>query len=292
MKLTNNYNLPEPLVSAIRNDPYDRVGDISISGLIRSPRMRILEKRHDLDISEDASDQIWKLLGQSVHSILERADTTNHLAEERMVASVLGWKVSGKPDLLGPDGILSDYKVTSVYSFLLGEKPEWEMQLNFYRWLYVQHGFKPKRLQIVAILRDWSRSRSKREPYYPQVPILRTDIPMWEIKRTEAEIEKLVTLHQRSELLPDDSLPECTADQRWARPTTYAVKKEGNKKAYRVFEDSNKATALADQNGMVVETRPGENVRCEDYCLVNQWCNQYSKLKGDTHASTEEVQER
>ena len=28
-----------------------------------------------------------------------------------------------------------DYKVTSVWSLLLGEKPEWEKQLNTYAWL-------------------------------------------------------------------------------------------------------------------------------------------------------------
>ena len=102
MNLTNKYNLPKPLVSAIKNDPYKQVGDISVTSLISAPRRRQLEIRHQEEITEDASDRIWMLLGTSVHAILERADTTDHLAEERLTAKVLGWTVSGQPDLLGP----------------------------------------------------------------------------------------------------------------------------------------------------------------------------------------------
>lgn len=103
MVITNKFNLPAPLVSAIKNDPYVHVGDISITSLIASPRKRQLELRHADEITEDASDRIWMLLGTSVHAILERADTRNHLTEERLTAKVLGWTVSGQPDLLGED---------------------------------------------------------------------------------------------------------------------------------------------------------------------------------------------
>src|SRR3990167_726063 len=157
MNWSNKYGLPQPLASAIMNDPYEAVGYISVTGLIKPPRIRLLEKRHKEEIVEDVSEHIWRLLGQSVHSVLERADTFNHFSEERMVADVLGWQVSGQPDLLDPDGILSDYKVTSVYSFLLGDKPEWQAQLNLYVWLYRKHGWEAKGAQIVAILRDWMR---------------------------------------------------------------------------------------------------------------------------------------
>src|SRR3990167_5284371 len=122
MQLSNKYNLPDTIVSAVKNDSYSHSGAISITGLIRPPRMRSLEMRHDSEITIDASERIWSLLGQSVHAILARADTTNHLSEERLNAEVLGWKVSGQADLYSQDGTISDYKVTSVFSFLLGEK--------------------------------------------------------------------------------------------------------------------------------------------------------------------------
>jgi len=103
MKLTNKYNLPRPLVSAIENDPYKKVGDISITSLIAAPRQHQLLMRHDTAITIDASERIYMLLGSAVHAILERADTKDALPEERLTAKVLGWTVSGQPDLLGPD---------------------------------------------------------------------------------------------------------------------------------------------------------------------------------------------
>ena len=280
MKITNNYDLPAPLVSAIENDPYEKVGDISINGLISPPQMRILKQRHDNEISEDAADGIWKILGQSVHSVLERADTTGHIAEQRMTAQVEGKIISGKPDLYHPQtGKLTDWKVTSVYSFLLGEKPDWEMQLNLYRWLYVQHGFDPKSLEIVAILRDWSRTRSKVEPDYPRVAVMRAEIPLWPIERADAEVRRLVRAHFDAERLKDAELPPCTPEQRWEKPTTFAVKKKDAKRAFRVFESLMQAEEVAAENKMEIETRLGESVRCEDYCPVKQFCAQYAASK-------------
>ena len=85
------------------NDPYKQVGDISITALISAPRKRQLELRHQYEITEDASERVYMLLGSAVHAILERADTKDSLPEERLTAEVLGWTISGQPDLLGPD---------------------------------------------------------------------------------------------------------------------------------------------------------------------------------------------
>lgn len=274
MQLTNNYALPEPLVSAIRNDNYDRVGDRSATALIKPVQIYELERRHDAEIVVDAADLLHILMGKSIHNVLEKADTTNHLAEERMFINILGWKISAKPDLLDDHGVLSDYKYTSVWAFILGDKPEWEAQLNIYRLVFEENGFPVKKLQIVAILDGWSRRQAKYDPAYPRKKSLTVEIPMWSSAKTKAYLEERVWLHQVAERLPDDKLPECSPADRWARPTTYAVKKGDNKKAFRVFEDATTAQQLATEKGMSVEVRPGENVRCEDFCLVRQWCNQ------------------
>jgi len=278
MQITNNYALPEPLVSAIKNDPYKKVGDISVTGLIRPPRMRVLEKRHDNEIVADASDFIWRLLGQSVHEVLARADTSNHLSEERLIETLEGWEVSGEPDLLDSHGKLSDFKVTSVFAFLLGEKPEWTQQLNYYRWLYAKKGFSVTNLEITAILRDWSKSRSKLEPDYPKAASLTVPIKLSPMDEVESTLRQRVLLHKNAERLSDDDLPECSPEERWFRPPTFAVKKEGNKRAFRVFDDLVSAESLAKEKGMIVEARPGQNVRCEDFCPVLQWCNQAKSL--------------
>lgn len=279
MQWTNIAELPAPLASAIRYDGYDRVGDISVSSLIAPPRKRQLEKRYDEWVTEDVADGVWRLLGSSVHAILERADTNNHLSEERLTAEVLKWTVSGKADLLEPDMTLNDYKVTSVYSFLLGDKAEWEQQLNCYAWLYRKHGFNPKSARIVAILRDWSKARASRESDYPQVGVLVKNIPLWPEQDQAKFVYDRVYLHQEAEKLTDEALPDCTPEERWARPDTWAVKKPANKQAYRVFEKESDAKALvAEKPEYIVEYRPGESVRCDNYCAVAQFCSQYKSL--------------
>lgn len=285
MKWTNNLNLPQPLASAIMADYYDKVGDISANGLVLPPRIRQLEIRHDDEIVEDVSDGIWRLIGNIGHKILERADTTNHLPEERLTARVAGWVVSGKPDLLGPDSpdmTLDDYKFPSVWA-MLRSKPEWEAVGNVYAWLYRQNGFEVKRARIVAVLRDWSKLRAKREPDYPQVGVVVREIPLWKpgdqwdfvrlrvIAHQIAHRYRYVSYHHVDDANADNDLPLCTPEERWHKPDTWAVKKKGNKRARRVYD----SLLEAETNQIVgeeIEHRPGVDVRCQSYCRVAQFC--------------------
>jgi hypothetical protein len=101
MKYTNEYNLPEPIVMAVINDPYDSGdSDITATTLIKPPQMVYLEKKHKDAIIVDVSARLWALYGQSVHGIAERAAQGNCLVEERFYATVNGWKISAQIDLL------------------------------------------------------------------------------------------------------------------------------------------------------------------------------------------------
>lgn len=71
--LTNNYNLPQPLVDAVKADSYEVSGDISTTTLISPPQVRMLKKQFGRDIEEDVSEYLWALLGTAVHGILERS---------------------------------------------------------------------------------------------------------------------------------------------------------------------------------------------------------------------------
>lgn len=77
MKLTNNYNLPTPLVDAVKADSYEVSGDISTTTLLSSPRIRMLKKQFGRGLEEDVSDYLWALMGQVAHGILERANIKN-----------------------------------------------------------------------------------------------------------------------------------------------------------------------------------------------------------------------
>ena len=136
MNLTNKMNLPLAIKRAVENDPYDPSGsDISTTRLIAPPLIRSLEIKHKDEIEEDVSDRIWSLIGQSVHHIIERAETENDLSEIRLfykdIATTNNWTLSGQFDYITSDGELIDFKVTSAWSALdalQNGKDEWEEQ--------------------------------------------------------------------------------------------------------------------------------------------------------------------
>jgi len=70
---TNVHRLPQSIVAAVTNDPYVGGGDISTTKLIDSPRIRQLTAINRDRITIDVSERVWSLLGQAVHTILERA---------------------------------------------------------------------------------------------------------------------------------------------------------------------------------------------------------------------------
>ena len=120
MKLTNKYNIPREIVRSIENDSYDMGdADISVTGLLKPPRISLLSKINEDKLEADVSDRIWILLGQATHTILERAnenyDDTD--IERRMFIDIEGWRVSGQADSFSlAKNTLRDYKVTSAWS--------------------------------------------------------------------------------------------------------------------------------------------------------------------------------
>ncbi len=254
--LTNEYGLPQSLVNAIANDQYDGprndLSVISVTTLISPPKIRMLRHRHQGEITEDVSQKVWILLGQSVHSILERAESGNDLVEQRLTMQVGDRTVSGKTDLYNEYGVISDYKVTSTWAIVFSPegKKEWIEQLNCLALLYRNAGFEVKKLQIVAILRDWSAANAKKGGDYPKIPVVVVDIPLWSKCDQEAFVHQRVMLHRAAEGLIDDTIPACTSEERWQTQTKFAVMKNDNKRADKVFDDlaeANEYMAAQDQ---------------------------------------------
>lgn len=261
--LTNKYKLPSGIVQAVANDPYTKgASDISVTGLIQPPYIRKL--REQTEVIEDVADRIWSLLGQSVHTILERAYAGSGIAEQRLFMTVNGWTVSGQMDVL-EDGVLSDFKVTSVWS--RDGKAEWEQQLNLLRVLCEHHGHKVDRLQIIAIYRDWQKSKTF-DKDYPETQVGVIPVPMWPLERAQAFMLERVKAHQH------DEPGHCSDDERWLTPTVWAVKKDGRKSALKLFDNQEEAQEMADDlgKGHFVEFRPGEYRRCASYCNVSHAC--------------------
>ena len=276
-KITNLHNLPAAIVAAVQNDPYVGGGDISATKLIDAPQIRVLGGKHKDQISVDVSERVWALLGQAVHTILERAGLRQEgmVVEERLYAEVNGWKVSGQVDTLHLESHkLSDYKVTTV--FKQHGSDSWTRQLNVLRWLAHQNGYEIKQLEVIGIFRDWRKTEAQRNPDYPQAAIQTIPVPLWSLEDAEEYITERVYAHQaasRGEAVP------CTDEERWYSGDTYALMKTGGKRALKVSTD--RAELPEPSEGQYVALRKGEWKRCEHYCDVREFCQQWAGGEGD-----------
>jgi hypothetical protein len=171
MKFSNRSGLPDALLQAIENDPYNK-GDaeFSITELLKPARQATLQERHRNELEEDVEDQLFRLYGQIAHVILERANRTG-FAEKRLYGLIGGARISGQLDTLDMDGgTLSDWKFTTSWGFKPGTppKPEWVAQLNMQLELLRQNGMNATKLQIVGLLRDYSKMEGRAEHRLPQ----------------------------------------------------------------------------------------------------------------------------
>ena len=144
------------------------------------------------DYAVDPINQMYALHGSAVHTLNENYTEGNMLSEERLHDEI----TSGKFDLFGQildkeDNTLGDYKITSSYKLMkalgyykidvptgevykTGTKKgqpktkkewrtdgvkhilDWAIQLNYYRILLEERGFKVNRMEIQALCRDFN----------------------------------------------------------------------------------------------------------------------------------------
>lgn len=276
MKLTNRLNLPQPIVDAVANDSYSKGdADISVTELLLPPQLRKLYREHYENIEEDVADRIPALIGQSVHTIIERAGLQPYVLSETTIYTEMdGRKIKGTVDNVTLSGMeLCDFKVTNARKIKAGvAPPEWVQQTNIYRWmLYREHGVVINSMAIIAMLRDWNRYEAATNMDYPQAPVVRLEIPIWEDTQVEAFVRDRLALHYAEET------PPCSDEDIWARATKWAVMKRGRQSAVRLLDSYTEASEMAYRLGSAhyVERRPGKAMRCEYYCPVSMWCAQW-----------------
>lgn len=283
MIITNKFGLPQTFMNITKRPTYTKGGaHLSATELISSPRIVQLRKKYDDQIEVDVTDMVWSIFGTAIHGVLEHGRDENHLVEERLHSILDGWSISGAIDLQITDGdgvIVSDYKTTGAWS-VMNEKKDWEYQLNIYAWLVEKVKEKQvKKLEVVAIIRDWNRRDAQSREGYPEAPVKVVDIPLWSYEERENFIKERIALHSNALFATEtgEDLPFCTPEQMWEKQTTYAVKKTGNKRATNVFESEEEAKAKVEELGKSyeIEVRPGERTRCANFCQVSSFCTQW-----------------
>lgn len=284
MRITNNYDAPDAVMKALEYNAYDNGGaDISVTGLINSPRIIQLQKMNEDLLEMDARDKVWSFVGTAVHAALEAHAPEETIAEERLFMEFLGWKISGAIDLQieNDDGTweINDYKVVGEFS-VRAEKDEWVQQLNIYAYMMrVVKNRRVVKLRIIAIIRDWMRKKAELDPSYPQSMIHPIDIPVWSDEQQEEFFRERVMLHQSAEKDVANKRPLvlCSDKERWHRPGVFALMKKGRKSAVKLYETREEAeNGAGDDEQFYIEERPGTDVRCEgNWCQVRQWCRQW-----------------
>lgn len=221
MKYTNKYGLPEAFVRAVVNDPYNKgASDFSATGLANPPRATALVKLNPDALQVDVSSRVAAIIGQGSHSIAERAARPGiDLCEERLFAkfNVDGetYTVSAALDLYETDTqTLTDWKTTKAYAFSKkagsGQKPEWIEQLNIGAELLRRNGHDPKKLVIIALLKDWSQ-REAGQSGMPESEVIAVELPLWEPSQATAHIEDRIRAH----VAALKELPLCNSKETW-----------------------------------------------------------------------------
>ena len=283
MNYTNELGLPAPLAAALTKDSYSR-GDASYSatGLLRPPRMAALFDDPDNIMFRDVSENLWTLFGTAVHSILEDSKHPDFITEERLYCSVSGVKLSGAIDVqhIQKDGtrILQDYKTRKAYGVMNNDSDE--KQLNIYAYIAYKNGIEVSGLQIINFVKDWSRHEAERKPDYPPQDIFIQNIPLWPIEQTEAFVMERIAAHEEARA---GNLPDCTDEERWLRDDKFAVMKEKRVRAVRVFDSQEEAetfiAAQKDADKHTIDHRRGQPIRCEQFCDVADYCDQFATFK-------------
>jgi hypothetical protein len=288
MIITNKQNLPPPVVALLTRNFYTKgASQYSVTELMSPPKIRRLREQYDDQIEVDVTSMLASQFGTFMHGKLEAKEIEGYINEERLYVDVEGVTISGQIDLQKDDhdGVeIVDYKFVKAWSVMMN-KSDWETQLNVYKWLVETSKRKPvKRLQICAFIKDYSQHETKEG--YPEAEAVMIDVPLWDAVKAETYVRTRLEMHREAKMARDfgEELQPCTNEERWAKETTYATKREGRKTAIRVFKTLEEATELAEKEKGYVETRQGEYTRCAgNYCGVAQWCKQY---QGELNEST------
>ena len=289
--LTNKLNLPQPFVDAATSDHKYKPHRYSVTEVLGGTCEAILKRRHAGEGEFDVADQIWMLWGTAVHKVLEEAEATDTQLQESWFKVPVGdYELSGIFDLYDDStGTVTDWKTTSVFTVTFQNFDKWREQCLVYCWMLRELGFDAHRGEIVALLRDHSMRKARFEKDYPPHPVYKIgwDFEEEDFAGVETDIRAWFSKVRREETVEDACLEPCSPEQRWSKPTKWAVMRKGQKRAVKLFDTKDDALGfmdwLANQASnkgkpLYIEERRGEDTKCESYCSVAEFCPYYKEL--------------
>jgi hypothetical protein len=157
---------------------------------------------------------------------------------------------------------------------------KWKRQTNLYKMMLEHNGYPVERIVIVPFFRDWSEVHLFKNRDYPKSQIIEIDIPLHPYDKILNYAAKRIELHLEAER--SGVLPLCTGKERWAKADTWVVKTPGSKKALRRSDVESLVDEYISANkhrypNMYKEKTPGTSSRCDKFCPVNIFCDQYKR---------------
>lgn len=283
MKLTNKLDLPSAFLEMAQSDYEYKPKRYSATQMTKGYKEILLKRRHYDEIEKDVADMIWLLFGTAVHYILEQAEKKEgELKEEKLATKIIDdYKLSGKFDLFqNNNNKVIDYKTSSIWKVIYGDYDDWYKQTLIYAYLLKQKGYTVNQGEIVALLKDWKKSKANYKKSYPQqaVKVITFDFDEKDYEFVEEYLTNKFNKIIEYEKLPDDEIPVCTPEERWRQGDEWAVKKKNRKRACRVLDSEEDAVEWMDNNkGDYIEYRPGIDRKCRDYCDAAEFCNYYKE---------------
>lgn len=312
MKLKNQFDLPLSIAVWLANDTYQYSSNPSVisSTTILKPIKSLVLSRDPsvIDKQADLTALIPSRLGTAIHSAIEEAWMTGDIKtkltnlgypesmiekvrinqeqvnegdipiylEQRAFQKLGNWTISGQFDFVC-NGILEDFKSTSTVTWTTqSNASKYIEQASIYRWL------NPKIITedyfyIRYIFTDWSAAKAKQNKEYPQSRIISQKYILLSLAETESLIRSKLAQLDKYLGSPQEEIPECTPEELWAKPTTYAYYKDPNKlvrstKNFNSYFEAHKKW-LEDGSVGVIQERPGEIVYCR-YCPAANICDQ------------------
>lgn len=286
MKITNKLNFPQPFTDAVTKEYQYKDKQYSVTTILKDIKEILLTRRHHDEIEQDVADMIWLIFGTAVHKVLEDSqEEETEFKEEHFVEEVEnGYKLSGQADLYNAkEKIVTDYKTCSVWKVIHNDWEDYRKQLLMYAWAFRKMGFEVDKGQIVAVIKDHSKTKAKVDNSYPQYPVYKKVFKFTEKDFDEIEefIKNKFYEIAKYENVSDDELPICSGEARWNEGDRYAVKKKGNKRALRVYGTLEEAKKhLEKDENLELEVRRGEDKKCLEYCSCCEFCNYWKENYG------------
>lgn len=268
-------SLPTPFLRCLLDDQYDK-GDSEFSTTqLISPPQRTWIKEQGHEEIKTATSSFYAVLGTILHRVLQdyAREEEGEIAERRLYTEIQGRKVSGCIDLYETHtSTVSDWKFIGGVQKEIKDDHWKQLQINGR--LAEIHGWEVNNVAITYFQRDWKTLQALVDPNYPKIGIQNLVVPYDQ----SAGINLLETTVADHVNAKNGKPRPCTELEKWQAPASYAIIKNGGKRAI----NGGVCSSLAEANdkmlpGHFIQHRPSERTYCLHFCNLKHACPQFQR---------------